>query len=242
MKVTVLFFGQLRDLMNRSEDVVEVPEGATVETLWERYASEYPKLHSMAASIAMARNQQFVTRAEPLLDGDEVAFMPPVSGGSDWVASRTAPGQFYAITNDPLDSRPLVAMLQSDHDGAVITFEGVTRDNTKGRKTRFLDYYGYAPMAVDKMAQIGAELLAAHDVHAVGMIHRLGKLEIREASVVIVICSAHRQAAYDASLEAINRLKKLVPIWKKEFFEDGEEWVEGGWEDDVPRAAEGAAG
>lgn len=245
MNVNILFFGQLRDLVGRSAERIDLPAGATVETVWERYASQYPKLRAMAASIAMARNQQFVTRAEPLSDGDEVAFMPPVSGGSGsnthWVASKSGPGQFYAITNDPLDSRSLVEMLQGDHDGAVITFEGVTRDNTKGRKTRFLGYYGYAPMAVDKMAQIGAALLTTHDVHAVGMVHRLGKLEIREASVVIVICSAHRQAAYDASLEAINRLKKLVPIWKKEFFEDGEEWVEGGWEDDVPRAAEGSA-
>lgn len=241
MKVKILFFGQLRELVERAEDSVELPDGATMETLWERYASQIPELRSMAASIAMARNQQFVTRSEPLLDGDEVALMPPVSGGKDWVAQQSAPGQFYAITEEPLDSRPLVARLQGDHDGAVITFEGVTRDNTAGRKTRFLDYYGYPPMAVAKMAEIGADLLARHDIHAVGVIHRIGKLQIREASVVIVVCSAHRQAAYDASLEAINRLKKLVPIWKKEFFEDGEEWVEGGWEDDVPRAAEGTA-
>lgn len=243
MTIKILFFGQLRELMGRSEDAVEVDSDATVETLWERFASEQPRLQAMAASIAMARNQQFVTASEPLSDGDEVAFMPPVSGGaepaSEWVACKALPGQFYAITEKPLDSRPLVERLQSDHDGAVITFEGVTRDNTAGRKTRYLDYYGYAPMAVAKMEEIGADLLTRHDVHAVGMIHRLGPLAIREASVVIVICSAHRQAAYDASLEAINRLKKRVPIWKKEFFADGEEWVEGGWEDDVPRAAEG---
>ena len=238
MRIKTLFFGQLRDLVGRSEERVELPEGATVETLWERYASEFPKLRAMAASIAMARNQQFVTRAEPLADGDEVAFMPPVSGGSGWVASRSGPGEFYAITEEPIDPRFLVGKLQGDDDGAVLIFEGVTRNNTGGRKTRFLDYYGYPPMAVNKMAEIGAGLLAQHDIHAVGMIHRLGKLQIREASVAIVVCSAHRQAAYEAGLEAINRLKKLVPIWKKEYFEDGEQWVEGGWEDSVPRAAD----
>ena len=239
MKVKILFFGQLRDYVGRSEDAMELAEGSSVETLWNRYASEYPKLRAMASSIAMARNQQFVTAAEPLADGDEVAFMPPVSGGSGWIATHAEPGQFYAITGEPLDSRPLVKMLQGDHDGAVITFEGVTRDNTKGRKTRYLDYECYPPMAVAKMAEIGAALLRDHEVNAVGMIHRIGRLEVREASVAIVVCSAHRQAAYDASLEAINRLKKLVPIWKKERFEDGEVWVEGGWEESVPRAPGG---
>ncbi|MBI1358502.1 MAG: molybdopterin converting factor subunit 1 [Acidobacteria bacterium] len=241
MKLKVLFFGQLRDVVEKSEDALELPPGATMETLWRRYASEYPKLREMASSIAMARNQQFVEAAEPLSDGDEVAFMPPVSGGSGWIAARALPRQFYAITREPLDSRPLVSMLQGDHDGAVITFEGVTRDNTKGRKTRYLDYDCYPQMAVAKMVEIGGELLRDHPINAVGMIHRVGKLEIREASVAIVVCSAHRQAAYDASLEAINRLKKLVPIWKKEYFEDGEVWVEGGWEDGVPRAAGGSA-
>jgi len=240
MRVTVLFFGQLKDVVGTSAAEAELAEGARMETLFERFASEYPKLREMAGSIAMARNQQFVTLDEPLAEGDEVALMPPVSGGAGtWIAQTEEAAGFYAITREPLDSRALVQRLQTGDDGAVITFEGVTRDNTKGRATRYLDYECYAPMALAKMQEIGRELLAKHGIRAIGFVHRVGRLEIEEASVVIVVCSAHRQAAYEASLEAINRLKKLVPIWKKEYFEDGEVWVEGAWDEAVPRSAGG---
>ena len=236
MRVTVLFFGQLKDAIGQSSLATDLPDGARMETLFARFASEYPKLREMAGSIAMARNQEFVALDEPLADGDEVAFMPPVSGGSGpWLAHAADESGFYAITNDPLDSRALVDRLQTGEDGAVITFEGVTRNNTKGRATRYLDYECYAPMALAKMQQIGGELVSRHGVRTVGFVHRVGRLEIQEASVIIVVCSAHRQAAYDASLEGINRLKKLVPIWKKEHFEDGEVWVEGAWDDAVPK-------
>lgn len=238
MRIQVLFFGQLKDVAGRSSAEVDLPVGARMETVFERFASEYPKLREMAGSIAMARNQEFVTLDEPLADGDEVAFMPPVSGGSGpWIAHAEDEQGFYAITADPLDSRALVERLQTGEDGAVITFEGVTRNNTKGRATRYLDYECYAPMALAKMQQIGRELLAGYGIRAIGFVHRVGRLEIKEASVIIVVCSAHRKAAYDASLEAINRLKKLVPIWKKEYFEDGEVWVEGAWDEAVPRSA-----
>lgn len=238
MRVSVLFFGQLKDVAGRSSAAVELEEGARMETLFERFASQYPKLREMAGSVAMARNQEFVTLDEPLADGDEVAFMPPVSGGSGpWIAQAEDAAGFYAITRDPLDSRALVERLQTGQDGAVITFEGVTRNNSEGRATRCLDYECYAPMALAKMQQIGRDLLARHGIRAIGFVHRVGRLEIAEASVIIVVCSAHRQAAYDASLEAIDRLKKLVPIWKKEYFDDGEVWVEGAWDDAVPRSA-----
>ena len=238
MRLTVLFFGQLKELAGRSTTEVDLPEGARMETLFARFASEYPKLREMAGSIAMARNQEFVTLDEPLADGDEVAFMPPVSGGAGpWIAQAEDAAGFYAITADPLDSRALVQRLQTGADGAVITFEGVTRNNTEGRATRYLDYECYAPMALAKMKEIGRALLEDHGIRAIGFVHRVGRLEIQDASVVIVVCSAHRQAAYDASLQAIDRLKKLVPIWKKEYFEDGEVWVEGSWDDAVPRSA-----
>jgi molybdopterin synthase catalytic subunit len=237
VRVQVLFFGQLKDIVGRPSDEVELSSGSKMETLFARFASDHPKLGEMASSIAMARNQEFVTLDEPLADGDEVAFMPPVSGGKGWAAHAEDAVSFYAITEDPLDSRALVARLQTGDDGAVITFEGVTRNNTKGRSTRYLDYECYAPMALLKMQEIGDDLLAKHGIRAIGFVHRVGRLEIQEASVVIVVCSAHRQAAYDASLEAINRLKKLVPIWKKEYFADGEVWVEGAWDEAVPRSA-----
>ena len=115
-------------------------------------------------------------------------------------------------------------------------FEGVTRNNTKGRGTRYLEYECYEPMALKMMAQIGAEIVKARGIGKIGMIHRLGRLEISEASVIVVACSPHRQAAFDAALDGINRLKKLVPVWKKEYFVDGEVWVEGEWDDSVVKA------
>ena len=233
MRIHVLFFGQLKDAVGRSTDEIDLPAGSSVGTVFEHYASEYPRLREMAASIAIARNHEFAGRAAALADGDEVALMPPVSGGSD--VCTTDKSGFYAVTDNPIDSPVLVQTLQADDDGAVITFEGVVRNHTGDRKTLFLDYEGYPPLAVKTMQQIGRDLCEKHDIHRVGIIHRIGRLELQEASVSIVVTSAHRQAAYDASLEAINRLKKLAPVWKKEHFEDGEVWVEGSWDEGVQR-------
>jgi molybdopterin converting factor subunit 1 len=237
MRITVLFFGQLKDFVGRSTDELELAPGSTMGTVFAHYASEYPRLRDMAASIAMARNHEFADQSMEVADGDEIALMPPVSGGSgdEWVACNSDAVSFYAVTENVIDSGALVKRLQRDEDGAVITFDGVVRNHTGDRKTLYLDYEGYAPLAVRMMQQIGDDVLAKHDVRAVGMIHRVGRLELQEASITIVVASAHRQAAYDASLEAINRIKKLVPVWKKEYFEDGEVWVEGAWEDGVPR-------
>jgi molybdopterin synthase catalytic subunit len=242
MHVTVLFFGVLKDLVGRSQETLELAAGSRLETVFQHYASEYPRLQQMANSIALARNQEFAGPETVLRDGDEVALMPPVSGGSGdapaWLACSSDPdGCFYALTTDPIETRSLVQKLLRADDGAVLVFEGVVRDNTKGRKTLFLDYECYAPMAMKTMEELGRDIVSRHGIHRIGIIHRVGRLQISEASVVIAIVSAHRQAAYEASLEAINRLKQRVPIWKKEYFEDGEVWVEGNWEESVPRPA-----
>jgi MoaE-MoaD fusion protein len=240
MRVTVLFFGLLKDVVGCPQEQLELPAGASLETVFEHYASQYPRLREMAASVALARNHEFATADALLHDGDEVALMPPVSGGSTaaspWIANTTdADGNFFALTKDPIDTRPLVQRLLRAEDGAVITFEGVVRNNTKGRSTLYLDYECYAPLALKTMEELGREIINRHAVHGIAIVHRVGRLRISEASVVIVIASAHRQAAYEASLEAINRLKQRVPIWKKEYFEDGEVWVEGAWDASLPR-------
>lgn len=242
MRVRVLFFGQLKDLVGQSSDEIDLPAGSSLETLFERYASQFPKLRAMADSIAVARNQEFSTLDVVLSDGDEVALMPPVSGGSDspeseWLASAEDANGFYAITERPISTADLIARTQREDDGAVLTFEGVTRNNSKGRQTRHLDYECYVPLALKQMQAIGREALDRYDIHRVGVVHRLGRLEIGEASVVIVVASGHRKAAYEASLEIINTLKTRVPIWKKETFVDGEIWVEGDWDDSVVRAS-----
>ena len=242
MRITVLFFGMLRDLVGRSEEELQLPEGARLETVFEHYASQFPKLREMAGSVVIARNQEFADPEVAVSEGDEVALMPPVSGGSGadspWIACQEGVrGSFYALTRDVIDSAALGNRVLGGEDGALITFEGVVRNHSGGRRTLYLDYECYVPLALKKMAEIGDEILEAHAVRSIAMVHRLGRLEIGEASVAIVVASAHRKPAYEASLEAINRLKRLVPVWKKEYFEDGEVWVEGEWESSVPRPA-----
>jgi molybdopterin synthase catalytic subunit len=239
MTVTVLFFGQLKDVTGRAQDRLELPPGALLDAVFSHYASLFPRLAEMSRSIVMARNQEFAPLSAPVADGDEIAFLPPVSGGADvWTHQISdAEGHFFALTRLPIDSQALAERMRRPEDGAVITFEGVVRNNSKGRATQFLDYECYEGMAIRKIAEIGREIAASMSIGHIAIVHRLGRMEIGEASVVIVVSSPHRKPAYDASLEAINRLKKLVPIWKKEHFADGEVWVEGEWDDRAPVAA-----
>ncbi len=246
MHIRVLFFGLLRDIAGKSADSIELPDGARVESAFTHYASLYPKLIELRQSIVPARNQQFCDPSTELADGDELAFLPPVSGGAQGGFTRgiggfthvieDAAGHFFALTRAPIDAKTLIARLQRPEDGAVVDFEGVVRNNTKGRATLYLDYECYEEMAIKRMAQIGLEIAAAHPMGRIGMIHRLGRMEIGEASVVVVATSPHRKPAFDAALDGINRLKKTVPIWKKEHFADGEVWVDGEWDDNLKRA------
>ena len=135
-----------------------------------------------------------------------------------------------ALHGGPLDGGQLARRILAPTDGAFVNFEGVVRNNSKGRTTRYLDYECYEAMAIRVMAKLGAEIAAAYDIGRIAMAHRLGRLEIGETSVAVVVASPHRRAAFDAALEGINRLKKTVPVWKKEYFADGEVWVEGDWD------------
>jgi molybdopterin synthase catalytic subunit len=238
VRIRVLFFGVLRDIVGLREDSVEIPDGGRVDDVFELYAGHFPKLREMAGSLVLALNQSFSEPGAVLSEGDEVAFLPPVSGGSAVFTQQIEDpaGHFFAITRDPIDSLALAHRLQRGEDGAVVTFEGITRNNTKGRATRYLEYECYEAMAIKTMAQIGCEIAQAFPVGKVGMIHRLGRIEIGEASVVVVAAAPHRKPAFEAALEGINRLKRLVPIWKKEYFADGEVWVDGEWDDSVTKA------
>jgi molybdopterin synthase catalytic subunit len=211
---------------------------ARLSAIFEHYAERFPRLRDLSGSIVMARNQEFSIPSTTVAEGDEVAFLPPVSGGSDRYSHEITDtrGNFFALTRAPIDSREASGRLLRGEDGAAIVFEGVVRNNTKGRATRFLDYECYEAMAVKTMAEIGAEIAGSFEIGRIAMIHRLGRLEIGEASVSIVVTAPHRKAAFAAALEGINRLKRLVPIWKKEHFADGEVWVEGEWDETAPRA------
>jgi molybdopterin synthase catalytic subunit len=154
-------------------------------------------------------------------DGDEVAVFPPVSGGSE-------PADFVELTRQPIDIASMRARLLRGDDGAVCIFDGVARNNTRGRATLYLEYEGYESMALRTLQQVVDE---AHErwpaIDLIGITHRLGRIDITESSVVIVVTSPHRKAAFEACQYAIDRLKRIVPIWKKEYFVDGAVWVQG---------------
>jgi MoaE-MoaD fusion protein len=249
--VRVLFFGVLKDLTGLSVDRREVPPGTTVGELFQWYAEQSETLRDSRPSILFAKNREFAQSETVLHEDDEVAFLPPVSGGSTGDGARSTnttsgavtpdavfvteirepAGHLFALTRTRIDSEHWASELQRPEDGAVIVFEGVVRNNTKGRRTLFLDYECYEEMAILQMARIGREIAAQFAIGRLGMIHRLGRLEIGEASVSIIATSPHRKPAFEAALESINRLKREVPIWKKEHFEDGAVWVDGEWDD-----------
>jgi molybdopterin synthase catalytic subunit len=137
------------------------------------------------------------------------------------------PGELYRITQEPIDARGIAREMLRGEDGAICIFEGVVRNNSKGKRTLYLVYEGYEPMALKKLEEIGVFVRQAWDIDGISIIHRLGRMEIGETSVAVIVTSAHRRPAFDACHYAIDKLKKVVPIWKKEFFEDGEVWVEG---------------
>lgn len=139
----------------------------------------------------------------------------------------------FSLTRDPIDSKHLSTQLLRPEDGAVVVFEGTVRNNTKGRATLFLDYECYEPMALQQMTRIGNEIAEKFAIGQIGVVHRLGRLQIGEASVAIIVTAPHRKPAFEAAFEAINRLKREVPIWKKEFFADGAVWVEGEWDEQL---------
>lgn len=243
MRVKVLFFGMLKDIVGAAEEQLNVSEGAQLESIFDHYAERFPRLRQMAGSIVLARNHEFSDVSAHVSEGDEVAFLPPVSGGSAAAQPRythqiEAPGgHFFALTRDTIDTREIIGRLAQGEDGAVITFEGVVRNNSKGRQTLYLDYECYEPMAIKTLDGIGRSIAESYAIDRIALVHRLGRMQIGETSVAVIVTAAHRKAAFDAALEGINRLKRQVPIWKKEYFVDGEVWVEGEWDQDAPLAS-----
>jgi len=240
VRVKVLFFGILKDIVGRSEDQLEVAEGEPLGQIFDRYARQFPRMGAMSSSIVLARNQQFCDRACQTADGDEIAFLPPVSGGSKpteigskYTHEISEENCFFALTRSAIDAAGISRQLLRGEDGAIVNFEGVVRNNTKGRATQYLDYECYEAMAIKVMADIGRDIAAAWPIGRLAMVHRLGRMEIGDTSVAVIVTAPHRKPAFEAALEGINRLKRLVPIWKKEYFADGEIWVEGEWDASV---------
>ena len=226
MRVRVLFFGQLKEIVGRGEDFADLADGARLEDLFASYGQRYPKLAGFRHSVVASVNQSFADWASPLAMGDEVAFLPPVSGG-DGASAVARSEAIIELVRNRIETAEISARLKAPEDGAIVVFEGIVRNESRGRRTLYLEYEAYEAMALKQMGIIAAAIRGQFGVDSVAIVHRLGRLEIGETSVLIAVTSAHRREAFEACRYGIDTLKRTVPIWKKEYFEDGAVWAEG---------------
>jgi molybdopterin synthase catalytic subunit len=232
IRVRLVAFGALKTIVSAGADSRDLPSGASVDDLLAILCREGLTDAAALHSAAIAINQQYSSRSYILHDGDEVAILPPVSGGLD-AATPSIP--LIALVHEPIDAAAIERGLKSSADGAVCVFDGIVRDNTRGRRTLHLDYEAYAEMALKQMHLLRTEAIEHFAVREVAIVHRLGRLTVGETSVFIAVASAHRGAAFDACRWVIDTLKKTVPIWKKEQFADGAAWADGEpFPDDLP--------
>src|ERR1700742_2671630 len=218
MRVTVLFFGVLKEMLSSESQALALPAGSTVDAVLNHYRELLPQQPKLWSSLAIAVNQSYAVKGCLLRDGDEVALLPPVSGGSSPLVS---------LTKKPIDSASLAPRVKQGEDGAVVVFDGIVRNNTRGRRTLYLVYEAYEEMALEQMSELAGKAIADFGVRDVKMVHRLGHLDVGETSVLIVVASAHRAQAFEACRWLIDTLKKTVPIWKREQFVDGAVWADG---------------
>lgn len=227
MQVRVLFFGMLKEVAGCGADTLTLRDGAVLGDVLEHYEKRMPRLKELLPSLALSVNRAYAGPEVRLHPNDEIALLPPVSGGAGKAA----------IVRDKIDMESVVARLKQPQDGAVVVFDGIVRNNTRGRRTLYLDYEAYEEMALTQMEALAEQALLDFKVRDVAIVHRLGRLQIGESSVLIVVASAHRAAAFDACRWIIDTLKRSVPIWKKEYFEDGAVWADGEpFPAEVPRA------
>ncbi len=241
MRVHVKFFAIFREMTGIKNEWAEVEQGTTVEGLWNQYASRNPRVGSVRAAYAV--NQRLVKPDHILGEGDEVGFLPPVSGGATTrkrTAKRTAtrkkaqPAADVMVTRKRLDLSTLINRVAYPGAGAIVTFTGIVRDNARGKSVDHLEYEAYPEMALTSMRDIEKEIKERWPETRVAMAHRVGRLVIGEASLIIAVSSPHRPEAYAASRYAIERVKAILPVWKKEFAADGDHWVEGPVAGEVP--------
>lgn len=217
----MLFFGSLRDIMGKSADVISIPDGTSVSNLLQNFVRDKPALSALIPSLAVAVNEEYAARDLILNHEDEVGLLPPVSGGMD------LKGEHCELVSGVIDPLAYVAPLKRGEDGAVVVFEGIVRNNSRGRKTMHMEYQAYDNMAVKQMDALVAQAKEKFSIDQAKIIHRIGELHIGEISVLIIVTSPHRVAAFESCRYLIDTLKKTVPIWKKEYFEDGVVWADG---------------
>ena len=218
MRVRVRLFARYREALGRERLEVDLPEGGTVESAWSAIADRHPELAPYRPFTLFAVGQDYVSPDHRLRPDDELCLFPPVSGG--------AAADIYRVVTEPLSPDAIADEVDDPGAGGIVIFSGVVRNETGGRPVKFLEYEAHAPMAEVKMREIGEAVRGRWPgVKRVAMLHRIGRLEIGEASVLIAVAAAHRGDAFEACRYAIDTLKHTVPVWKKEHFEDGEVWV-----------------
>ena len=216
MSIRVLFFGAARDVVDANPLDLSLDEPATVGSAFQSLVERFSQLERFGRSLLFAVNQEYATPDTLLKENDELAVFPPVSGGSH---------DFFELTTEPIDVGQVARRVVLPECGATVTLDGYAREWTKGKRTLYLVYEAYDSMALTEMQRLGVEAHQKFDIAHLGIVHRTGRLEIGETSVVIAAGAPHRQAAFQACEWAIKELKRTVPIWKKEVFENGEEWV-----------------
>lgn len=218
MKVTVKLFAAYREKVGQKQVELELPVGATLRDAWEALIARYEGLAAFNHSIVGAVNAEYSSLDTPLRPGDEVAFIPPVAGGDH-----------FAIVDHPIDERLLRKAVEDPGAGAVLIFLGTTRNQTGGRAVEYLEYEAYEPLAIRQMEAIASEIRRRWpSVKGLALVHRVGRLEIGEASIGIAVSTPHRADGFAACRYAIDRAKESLPVWKKEVWEGGEEWIEEG--------------
>jgi len=208
VRIVVKLFAGLRERAGTGERELELPEGSSAADVWQRLA-----LGEEPPGLLLAVNREYAPREQTLTEGDEVALIPPVSGGS------------FRLSEEPLDLAAAVREVEHEEAGAIATFVGTTRIQSRGRRVLHLDYEAYPGMAERMLEQLADELRARYDLRGVAIHHRIGRVGIGETSVVIAVSAPHRHDALSACRDAIDGLKETVPLWKKEVYEGGEEWL-----------------
>ena len=215
MDIKVNFFALYRERAGRDHLSLDLHPGSTVSNLVEEIRRLFPDLAPASVNMVVAVNAEYAQPDIVLYDGDDIALIPPVSGGDNMIE----------ITKQPLKPEEITARVRKDTNGAVVTFLGTTRLFAEGRKVLYLEYEAYEEMALKEMEKIRQEICSEWNLEDVAIAHRIGRVDIGEISLVLAVASPHRKEAFHACHEAVDRLKERVPIWKKELFEDGYHWV-----------------
>jgi molybdopterin synthase catalytic subunit len=221
MRVSLRLFAGLHDIVGARTLDLEVEPGSRVDDLKQRLATAYPAVGPYLKTVVFAVDDEYVTNDQALRDGDEVALIPPVSGGDD--------GSLFQLTEAVLDPQALVKLVERDDCGGLALFYGNVRNHNEGRGVARIEYEAHASMALRKLREAGAETRQRFPmIGAIGVWHRVGRLEIGETSLLVAVSAPHRKEAFEACHWAVDRVKEIVPIWKKEIWQEGGgAWVDG---------------